>query len=598
MDDGLREEQADVLILGGGVAGLSLGCQLKDAHPEMKVTVTEKAKFPVPAAAHKVGESTIPVAANYFYDVLGMRKHLDEEQLPKLGLRFFGSSDGNHDITRRPELGARRPSPLRSFQLDHGLLENALADRAAEAGVTVLDDMRATEVDLGDPLHTVTFATEDGAKRSLSAHWLVDASGRAAILKRKLGLDLPPAHKGQAAWFRISDRIAVDDWSSDPEWAARVYAPDRWLSTVHLHGRGYWVWLIPLASGSTSVGLVADPDYVPFERMRRFDVLLDWMRENEPQVAAEIDKRADLLQDFRTRKEYPRGARQVFSPDRWFITGDAGIFLDPLYSPGMDYISLANTFITEMITESRKGRPDMSERITAADGLFRTISEINFKTYEDEYRLLGNAEIMAIKLTWDTVTYFAFTAPVSFGHAAIEDPVSGFLPQVERELAHFTALNVAFRNLVSDWDELAGDDISIGSATACDEVMDRVQIGILEARSSEADIVAHVKKYLGVLDQIFEELLEAVSAGLNLELPNDPMRFENDESLLEFRLSELPKREGPAPTPATFSSTGALYWAAKPHPEGASNDHLGAWPSLGEGVLPPPEKFPYPLSLD
>jgi flavin-dependent dehydrogenase len=595
METGLRERYVDVLIMGGGIAGLSLACQVKDAHRDLSVVVAEKATFPMPASAHKVGESTVPIAANYFYEILGLRRHLDEEQLPKLGLRFFGSHDGNRDIARRPELGARRPSPLRSFQLDHGTLENALADHAAELGVTVLDGMRANEVTIGE-MHTVNFVKDDGSTRSFDARWLVDASGRAAVLKRKLGLDKPAPHRGQAAWFRIADRIAVDDWSSDPEWTARVYRPERWRSTVHLHGRGYWVWLIPLASGSTSVGLVADPEYVPFERMRRFDVLLDWMKENEPQVAAEVEKRADLLQDFRIRKEYPRNSRQVYSSDRWFITGDAGIFLDPLYSPGMDYISLSNTFISGLISEDLEGRPDMDERFAAADGLFRTMAEINFGVYQDQYKLLGNAEIMAIKLTWDTLVYFALVAPLAFGHAAIDDPIFGLMPRIETDLARVVALTTAFRNLVSEWDELAGDEKSIGTATACDAVMDEMQLSLLKACSSEDAIVDHIHRHIEILANVFGELAEAVAFGLGLDLPNDPERFATDEALHAFRLAELPKLDGAGETPLTFSSDDGLFWATAEAREGMTNEHLAAWPRLGEGVVEAPKEIQYPLT--
>ena len=35
------------------------------------------------------------------------------------------------------------------------------------------------------------------------------------------------------------------------------------LSTNHICGEGYWVWLIPLSSGPISIGIVADPRFHP-----------------------------------------------------------------------------------------------------------------------------------------------------------------------------------------------------------------------------------------------------------------------------------------------------------------------------------------------
>ena len=51
------------------------------------------------------------------------------------------------------------------------------------------------------------------------------------------------------------------------------------MSTVHLMGKGYWVWLIPLGSGSTSIGIVADNDLHPYARINRYDRAVEWLRE-------------------------------------------------------------------------------------------------------------------------------------------------------------------------------------------------------------------------------------------------------------------------------------------------------------------------------
>src|SRR2546428_6566028 len=98
-------DQYDVAILGGGQAGLTLALQLKKTRPATSILVIEKQKHPVPEAAHKVGESTVEIAAHYLRDVLGLGEHLQRQQLNKFGLRMFFSTHGNRDITRRVELG-------------------------------------------------------------------------------------------------------------------------------------------------------------------------------------------------------------------------------------------------------------------------------------------------------------------------------------------------------------------------------------------------------------------------------------------------------------------------------------------------------------
>ena len=62
----------DVIILGGGLAGLTLALQLHDRLPELDIVVLERATHPLPLAAHKVGESTVDVGAHYFGETLGL----------------------------------------------------------------------------------------------------------------------------------------------------------------------------------------------------------------------------------------------------------------------------------------------------------------------------------------------------------------------------------------------------------------------------------------------------------------------------------------------------------------------------------------------
>src|ERR1051325_9764913 len=95
----------DVAILGGGLAGGSLARQLSLEAPHLRVAVVEKRKHPVREAAHKVGESSVEIGAHYFDQILKLAPHLASRQLPKLGLRYFFTNDGNRDLTNRFELG-------------------------------------------------------------------------------------------------------------------------------------------------------------------------------------------------------------------------------------------------------------------------------------------------------------------------------------------------------------------------------------------------------------------------------------------------------------------------------------------------------------
>ena len=123
----MNNQKSDITVLGGGLAGLSFAIQCRQKLPNASITVLEKRKHPVPEAAHKVGESTVEVAAYYFGEVLGLKEHILEDQLPKLGLRFFFPGGDNSRIEERLELGGNRYAPCPSYQLDRGRFENYLA---------------------------------------------------------------------------------------------------------------------------------------------------------------------------------------------------------------------------------------------------------------------------------------------------------------------------------------------------------------------------------------------------------------------------------------------------------------------------------------
>jgi len=436
----------DVTIVGGGVAALTLALELRRERPATRILVIEPNTHPVPEVTHTVGESTVEVSAHYLRDRLGLGDHLSTSHIRKMGLRMFFSHERNTDIAQRMELGSSSFVPQVTYQIDRGRLENELSRRCLAAGIDISCG-RVRSVELGSEHRPHTITVQNGAAvTQTTARWVVDASGRNRMLTRQLELKQTNGHDCNAAWFRVATEIDVGRWSDDPVWQGRLVEGDRAMSTNHLMGEGYWVWLIRLASGATSVGIVADPAFHGFDEFNTLDKARAWLGDHEPQCAAVVAEHADLIKDFRVMKHYSHGATQVFDGrDRWCLTGDSGIFLDPLYSSGLDLVAIGNGLITDMIVRELD-HEDVVARSQISDSLFRSLTEMWLAVYQDQYTLMGTPTVMSAKVIWDVAFYWGFVGLLYTNGrftSVADDP--GFVPYLEGLIALSNRVQRFFR---------------------------------------------------------------------------------------------------------------------------------------------------------
>jgi flavin-dependent dehydrogenase len=513
----------DVLIFGGGLAGLTAARQLKLMRPNTSVVVVEKRIHPVPEGAFKVGESVAEIGAHYLKDRIQYEDHMENEQLLKFALRIFSPADGNTDITRRPELGLHRPWSNRTYQIDRGRLENSLANDVSDQGVELLDGHSVSGFELGDDRHTVN-VKHNGSSQEYRAKWLMDCSGRAGILRKQLGLGTEIEHDVNAAWFRVPYTIKIDDWSDDEAWQARVTGRPRWLSTNHLVGEGYWIWLIPLVGDAISVGVVADPKFVPFERIRRYPELLAFLYEREPELASKLPSTEDGLMDFRKLKNYSYGTRRGLSPQRWCLTGEAGLFLDPLYATGLDFLGVSNSLATRLIQEQLDGEPDAEfrRRLKAYNRTYLGQFMGWGPAFAGQYEVFRDGVVTQAKVMWDNILYFMFPA-LLFLQGYNED--HEFVSKVRDIFIPHHKINIYMQKCFK---ELCRDDCDVrdaGFAVASDYMVEKLFLaGNTPLTKDEVEEL--IRGNINRVKDWADETLERLYGACGKPIPEKPAEFD------------------------------------------------------------------------
>lgn len=502
MTDINTAEYYDVAICGAGLAGLTLARQIKRTLPDCSVVLIDRLTRPLPPAAFKVGESTVEVGAHYLGAKLGLIDYFDRDHIVKLGLRFF-YQNGSKAIQDRPEWGLAAFPKGNTYQIDRGRLEEDLRRMNVENGIHLIEGMSVQDVNLAEdesPHEVLLSSLDRQESRSLKAHWVVDATGRRRMLQKKLGLQRERSLRAcSSAWFRFAGRVDIGDLvpREEAEWHARVPDGMRYHSTNHLMGPGYWVWLIPLSTGHTSVGIVTIEDVQPFDEYNTYPKAMQWLRSHEPVLAEYLEGREP--QDFRVMRRYSYTSNQIFSPQRWACVGEAGVFADPFYSPGTDIIGFGNTITTEMIRLDRLGELT-PERVTSYNQFLISYNDALTERIQLGYPFFGTAVVMGCKTVWDTAISWAFVCPQMFNSIYL-DPEH--LKQIRAVTASFFFLSKRMDQLLVDWAARAPGRLTFDffNYLTLDVLRDLRQRN-LQTNKSMAELIADHEKNMARMEEL------------------------------------------------------------------------------------------------
>ena len=142
--------------------------------------------------------------------------------------------------------------------------------------------------------------------------------------------------------------------------------------------------------------------------------------------------------DHHVVENYAVGNSRIFSTEDWSATGDAAVFTDPFYSPGSDFIALANGYITELIAAGAG-----EAKVRQYQRHFQAFYQNTISLYRGQYAGFGDRDLMAAKLLWDYAFYWSIVAKLYFSRQYLD---LAFMRENETNLLRAAALHAGVQH--------------------------------------------------------------------------------------------------------------------------------------------------------
>jgi flavin-dependent dehydrogenase len=322
-------ETFDVVVVGGGPGGSI--CATRLAQGGQKVLLLEKAEFP----RFHLGESLLPQSLPVL-EAIGVLDQIEASFIQKYGARFHDDALGRKD--RFSFDGAWRNERDHSFEVERSKFDKVLLDHAAAQGVDVRQPWSVTgAVREGERVLGVLAKAPDGTDARFDAKYVVDASGRDALFAHAARSTEKIVELDQTAIFAHYEGVKRPEGKLAGDIDIVIF---RESPTA----RPNWFWMIPFKDGTTSVGAVVSRSWIKSHRAKL-----------DPDAVAKHGDEVTAL--FRAAVEESRSATELLAGSKmiwprcqsaadfsyrvreltgegWLAVGDAGGFIDPLFSTG------------------------------------------------------------------------------------------------------------------------------------------------------------------------------------------------------------------------------------------------------------------------
>ncbi len=313
----------DVLIIGGGPAGSTAGAWL--GRQGISTLICEKEQFP----RFHIGESLLPNGNGILQEIGAWEKVQAAGFVKKYGAEFT-LPDRSRTVNNVFSHGIVKGRD-QTFQVERSRFDKLLLDHAEESGCQVQQRAsvkQATRTEAG--WEVVVQDLNTGESRTLSTRWILDASGRACVMGRALGIrkeTIP--YPGRFAVFNHFEGVPRA-------------AGDEGGNIIIVRLKDAWFWVIPLSDSVTSVGVVAQKG--ARSESRESNEAFFWKKVAESDFLTSSLKHANARDNYRLESDYCF-SYESYGQDQVLLAGDAASFIDPVFSSGV-YLALESGLLS------------------------------------------------------------------------------------------------------------------------------------------------------------------------------------------------------------------------------------------------------------
>jgi len=220
--------------------------------------------------------------------------------------------------------GGQRPL---GFNLNRAKADAVLLGCAEQVGTCVLHGADVDEPLFdGERVAGVRYMCQ-GQTREARAHFVIDASGRAGVVSRHVGARrMNPRLRNVAVYQYFSDLIPENNTSVEGD------------QVVDSHPEG-WIWCIPVERDLLSVGAVMAAGVL---KVRDARATFYEHTSRAPRIWQRMQGATPVFEKVKVESDYCYHTETLAGPGS-FIVGDAGCFVDPLFSGGY-YLAVAGAF--------------------------------------------------------------------------------------------------------------------------------------------------------------------------------------------------------------------------------------------------------------